>query len=418
VAVRDYLVLALRLDRLVPGSVDAFTGDPRLRRAVADEPDPTAAGLVRAADRLLAALPDAGLASARVRFLGAQVRALRCSARRVEERPVGFVEEVQDCFDTTVGFGDPDSYAAAHRELAALLPGPGTVATRLAAYRRADEVPAPALAPAVRAVSTALRERVRRAYRMPGDEQVEYRIVDDAPWSGLHRYLGGHRSCVWVNSAARLRAAQLVPLVAHESYPGHHTEHVRKDVGLVAGRGHREHTVLLVDSPQSLLAEGVADLGLHAVLGPGWGGWAQEVLAGAGVASDGELAERVDRATTALLPVRLDAALLLHDRGAPEDEALAHLRRWLLVDDTRARQMLRFLTHPRWRAYSVTYVEGFRLLWEWLHRPGPDAADHAARFARLLDEPLTPAAVRAEIAAATGRVAVAPSGGQPDMYFR
>ena len=57
----------------------------------------------------------------------------------------------------------------------------------------------------------------------------------------------------------------------------------------------------------------------------------------------------------------------------------------------RARQMLRFLTSPLWRAYISTYVEGYRLLGEWLDAPG-------GAFNRLLDEPLTPALLRAELA--------------------
>ena len=72
---------------------------------------------------------------------------------------------------------------------------------------------------------------------------------------------------------------------------------------------------------------------------------------------------------------------------------LDYLCRWLVVDEPRARQLLRFLRHPVWRGYTTTYVEGPDLLARWWARdPGPQ------RLRRLLDEPLTPAAVRAELA--------------------
>ena len=62
----------------------------------------------------------------------------------------------------------------------------------------------------------------------------------------------------------------------------------------------------------------------------------------------------------------------------------------------RAAQQLRFLTHPLWRAYISTYVEGFDLLSRWLHdRPADQPVED--RFVRLLDEPLTPRAVAAEL---------------------
>lgn len=414
--VTEYLRLALRLNRLAPGSVDTQPGDVALKHLVEDGPATTPAELARTADRLVAALAEAG-DGPRGRFLAAQARAIGCTARRLDGAPLPFAVEVAECFGTPATWGDEDRYAAAHRELDALLPGRGPLTARIAAHRRADEVPPHRLGTAVRALSEALRARVHPLVGLPADESVEYRVVDDAPWSALSRYLGGGRSLVQINAAARLRAAQLPQLVAHESYPGHHTDTCRKHLRLVRDAGQREHALLVVSSPQSLLAEGVADVGLPVLVGPGWGRWAQEVLAGVGVRTDGELAERVDAAMAGLLRVRLDAALLLHERGATDDDAAAHLRRWLLVDEARARQMLRFLTSPRWRAYTATYVEGFLLVREWLHRPGRDA-DPVARFRELLDEAWTPAALRADLDAAGRPHAERPYGGQPDVYFR
>ena len=80
---------------------------------------------------------------------------------------------------------------------------------------------------------------------------------------------------------------------------------------------------------------------------------------------------------------------MLHDEHRDGDEVTAFLRRWLLVNDTRARQMLRFLSSPLWRAYTSTYVEGYRLLRGWLD-DRPAGVSTAERFGRLLDEPLIP----------------------------
>ena len=72
--------------------------------------------------------------------------------------------------------------------------------------------------------------------------------------------------------------------------------------------------------------------------------------------------------------------------------------RWSLVSQDRATQQLRFLTHPLWRAYITTYVEGYDLLAGWL-RARPADQPVADRFLRLLDEPLTPARIAAETGA-------------------
>jgi len=66
------------------------------------------------------------------------------------------------------------------------------------------------------------------------------------------------------------------------------------------------------------------------------------------------------------------------------------------VNQERANQQIRFLTDPLWRAYTSTYVEGYDLLLRWLdHRPADQSV--ADRFVRLLDEPLTPRGVAAEL---------------------
>jgi hypothetical protein len=227
---------------------------------------------------------------------------------------------------------------------------------------------------------------------------VRYEVVTDQPWSGFNYYEGGFRSRVAINADLPHRLAQLPHLVAHESYPGHHTEHCRKEQGLVGRAGRLEHTVFLVNTPECLMAEGLADLGIEASVGPGWGPWAEEVLADLGLRMDGALAERIAAAAAPLNRVRQDAAVLLHDRGADPDEVVAYLQRWSLVSAERAQQQLRFLTHPLWRAYISTYVEGFDLLADWLSRR-PEGQPVADRFVRLLDEALTPALVAAEIRA-------------------
>ena len=125
--------------------------------------------------------------------------------------------------------------------------------------------------------------------------------------------------------------------------------------------------------------------------------WAQEIYADLGLRFDGEHAQAVSAARTTLADVRQDAALMLHDEHRDVDDVVAFVRRWLLVDDKRARQMLRFLSSPLWRAYTSTYVEGYRLLRGWLDdRPASETL--TARFGRLLDEPLIPSTLRAEAA--------------------
>ena len=84
---------------------------------------------------------------------------------------------------------------------------------------------------------------------------------------------------------------------------------------------------------------------------------------------------------------------MLHDEHRDVDEVVEFLQRWLLVSGDRARQALRFLSSPLWRAYTSTYVEGYRLLRGWLDAR-PAEVTLTQRFGRLLDEPLIPSSLR------------------------
>lgn len=394
--VSDYVRLGLRFDRLEPGLVDSYAGDPGLRLRVRHEPRPDPLRLVARARELRDELGGCGLAEPRRRFLDAQLTALEAIGLRIAGREMSFTAEVRACFQVSPELGDPDEYREAHRELDALLPGTGALADRLAAVRRRDRLPPERLEVCLEAVSGALRSRVRARFGLPVQERVRYRIVSDRPWSGFNEYLGGFRSRVSVNADVDHRASTLPQLIAHESYPGHHTEHCRKAAGIA--RTQPEQAIFLVNTPQCVLAEGLADLGLHAAVGEGWGSWAAEVFADLGIAVDGELAERLEAVLVRLLPVRQDAMLMLHSRARSEQDAVDHLRRWLLMPEGRARHLVGFMRDPLWRAYTTTYVEGFRLLRRWLS-DDPDRTSSADRYRRLLDEALVPEVLRAEIAA-------------------
>ncbi|CDO06818.1 DUF885 domain-containing protein [Mycolicibacterium cosmeticum] len=391
--IRDYLLLGLRFDRLEEGYVDSFTGDPQLRRQVAAEPAPDPADLTRQAQRLLAQVPGSGLEPARADYLSAHLKALACAGRKFAGEQVGFVEEVREYFDVDITKGDPQRYRDAHRKLDEVVGGTGSLAERMQAYRSAEEIPPQRLEEAIHAFSSALRDRVRATFPLPERETITYEVVTDKPWSGFNYYLGDYKSTVAVNADLKQQMSNLPRLVAHESYPGHHTEHCRKEAGLVEGQGQAEQTIFLVNTPQCLMAEGLADLALYAVQGSHWGQWAQEIYADLGLRFDGERAVAVAEASAALADVRQDAALMLHDEHRDVDEVVSYLSTWLLTSESRARQMLKFLSSPLWRAYTSTYVEGYRLLRGWLDAR-PAEVSLTERFGRLLDEPLIPSALR------------------------
>ena len=302
-----------------------------------DEPAPTPQVLRDQARGLLRELDAAGLPADRADYLRGQLTGLECTARKMSGEPVGFVDEVRSYFQVDVVLGDPAVYAAAHAELDALLPGSGSLAERYAAHRRREECPPDRLEAAVHALSSALRDRVRGQYGLPEVETVRYEVVTDKPWSGFNYYEGDYRSRVAINADLPHRLAQLPHLVAHESYPGHHTEHCRKERGPGrAGRPRRAHR-LPGQHPRVPDGRGAGRPrrpGRRSATAGGRG--RRRSSATWACASTAHLAERIAAAAAPLNRVRQDAAILLHDRGADTDDVVAYLQRWSLVSAERA----------------------------------------------------------------------------------
>ena len=389
----EYVRLGLAFDRLERGRVDAWIGPAALRAEVEAGPVPAAVELSQRARELLAELPSSGLDVGRIAFLAGQLTALEVGARVLDGQPIGFVDQVEAFFQVRPELGDEQVYADTHAELDELLPGRGGLLERFTAYRDATCIPADLLEVAVREVSQLLRDRARRAFPLPAHEQVDYELATGRPWAGFNYYRGDARSTVAINADLPVGLGALPALVAHESYPGHHTERCRKQASL---GGLPERALWLVNTPENLIAEGLADLGLAGLDLLDWGGVASDLYADLGIAFDGEHGQRITRATAPLTRVRQDAALLLHDRGTDLDSVVGYLSRWGLQPPDRAAKTLTFLTDPLWRAYICTYVEGEALLSAWLDAR-PAAQPVTGRYVRLLDEPLTPQQLRREL---------------------
>ncbi len=392
--VGDYLQLGLRLGRHLDGLVDAYYGPPDVARRAADEPVRPPAALAVDARRLIAAL-DAGegdLEPDRRAWMRAQVVGLETTARKLDGQPVPYVAEVEACYGVTPRWIDEDEIAEAHRSIDEALPATAgrSVADRMVSWREANVVPADRLQDALHTLAEDFRERTAHRFGLPDGEHVEWELETDKPWSGFNYYEGGLRSRVAVNVDLPVPSTSLGHLVAHEAYPGHHTEHCRKEVGLVRGRHHAEETIFLVGTPQCLLAEGLADLALEALLGERPEPALAAHLQPLGVPYEPEVVAALSAASEALAAVRGNVALLLHDQRVPADEAVVKMQRWALLPRERAEKAVRFLTDPTWSSYISCYVEGLPLCRAFCGA-GPD------RFQRLLDEPLTPADLRAGV---------------------
>jgi hypothetical protein len=405
---RDYLLLALRFERHVPGTVDGYFGPADLAAQVAAEDLRRPALLAQDAAELRLRLPAEIKEPDRRHWLDLQLVALETLARTQAGERMSYLDQVRRCFAHTPVRRPMERFEAAAARLDLYLPGTGSINDRLAAEDEGWTVPPDRVAAVMDVLVERYRARAGALFGLPEGEQATVSLVRDRPWTGYNWYDGGYRSRVEINLDLPLRLPGLVGVAAHETYPGHHLEHATKERVLVEGLGRLEASVLLINTPECLVSEGLANLGRDLVVPPPeLDGLLLELapLAGipltaapdalhAAVTRSGEIAA----ARAILDEARVNAALMLHEDGRSREDVLAFLVEVGRFAPETAAKRLAFIEHPLWRTYVFVYSEGEALLRRWLAEVPPEA--RANRFGRLLREPLTPPSIAAEIAAA------------------
>jgi hypothetical protein len=405
---RDYLLLALRLDQHVAGLVDGYFGPADLKAQVETEQLRPPARIADDAAMLIARLPDEVEDDRRRNWLNAQAVALKTQASALAGDDLPYVDHVTRCFAWTPERRDEAQFDAAAADLERLLPGDEPLADRLAAWDARFEIAIDRLPGVVDWLVGRFRERAAGLFGLPEGENLRVGFVTGQPWSGYNWYDGGLRSRVDINTDLPVRAADLVHTVAHETFPGHHLEHAWKEADLVESEGRLEASILLINTPECLISEGLADLGRTFASPPDEDADLLVELfdrAGLDLAADGRAARgAADRTVAMAAPrrrlseTRVNAALMRHADGASHDDTLAYLRRVGRFAPHVAAKRLEFIEHPLWRTYVFVYHEGEALLSRWLESAPTE--DRPARFARLLHEQLTPTAIAAEVATA------------------
>jgi hypothetical protein len=366
-----YIRLGLQLDRHVEGAVDAYFGPPELKAAVDAEPVADPDRLVADADALLDELNDG--------WLRDQVLGLHTFAGVIAGESISYSDEVERCYGVRPTYTDEAVFAAAHEQLEELLPGDGPLAERHRLWRDSLLVPTEQIEPAMAGIIEEARRWTEERVGLPSGEGVELEVVRDKPWWAFCEYLGDLRSRISVNVDLPMGSFELLRLTTHETYPGHHVERACKEDALVRGRGLLEETIVMVPTPQSLIAEGIAVLAPELVLDTAIAPRLVAVLRDAGIELDLEHARAVDEARKPCRWAEINAALMLHERGASEAETQAYVERWEMLSPEHASHLVRFLQEPTSRSYILTYAAGYDLCRSYVD-------GDLERFRRLLAE--------------------------------
>jgi hypothetical protein len=388
-----FVKLALAISEHLPGYVDSYFGPSKWAEEVKQTGKLQFSELILRVDQLAEDIAQAeGMDPQRKDFLTRQTSAMQISLRLLAGENISLAEEVAGLYDVQPAWKDEAIFLEAHEQLNQILPKGGSLKERVESWNKSLEIPVEKVKQLLPLVIRRLRELTRAKFDLPEQESFTVEFVSDKPWGGYNWYLGEYTSRIDINTDLPAAISGLVGLIAHEAYPGHHTELSIKEAKLIRQRNYQEHMLTLINSPFCVIAEGIATTARKTILEDDeledW--YRDEILPQTGMTHiDASTMMEVGRVSQKLSGVDGNAAFMLHDQKKSADEVRSYLQTYGLNTEQEAEQGIKFFSNPLYRSYIFTYHVGRELLEELFHY-----VDRDSYFARLVEEPVTPTQVR------------------------
>jgi hypothetical protein len=385
-----YVQLVLAVHRHDPRYLDYYFGPASWReRARRSKPRPP--GLLRAEAEALLRRLEAATPSERRTFLERRLGAVEAYTRILSGQRLAWSDECRLLYDVDPVEFRPERFEAARERLESLLPGRGSFARRITSYYGSRRIERRRLSAVVKAIVAETRRRTAALVELPAGEALRISFVRGRSWWAWNRYQGNLRSHIQINVNQSAQAAPLFTVVAHEGYPGHHAFYAVREQVLVRLRRLREFAVCPLFSPQALIGEGAAKIGLRVIMG--WEdrlAFVQETLARVGGLSGGDFHAYLEiwENLEGLEGVAAEAARRLVQENRSEREVAAFMTRYGFATSM-LESNLRFFKN--YRAYVCCYARGEDLVRTSIGS-GPE---RARRYFGLFTRPLTPSGILA-----------------------
>ncbi|QIL03252.1 hypothetical protein G7078_01995 [Sphingomonas sinipercae] len=399
-AARDYVVLQLAIGEKEAGYIDAYYGPAEYQargREIAAARN--LAQLKADVDELsarvakLSATDDPALAR-RGRYLLGNLTAAKTRLRMMAGEKLSFADEAEGLFGVRPVLKPLSAYDPILAKVETLVPGKGPLWKRVDSFADRFIIPADRLKPVMDAAIAGCKARTLRHIALPAGERFDLALVTGKSWGGYNYYQGNYHSKIEINTDLPARMSRAVDLGCHEGYPGHHVLNALMERELTRGRGWIEYSLYPLYSPQSLIAEGSANYGIHLAF-PGSEKVAFETatlypLAGLSSAD----AARYDQLGTATEGLRGASITIQRDyleQRIGEEQAVKLLQHYGLQSEERARKAISFA--KQYRSYVINYGLGQDMIRQDVESYPPAA--RWKRFEQIISEPTLPSDLRA-----------------------
>jgi hypothetical protein len=346
-----YIVAALRVGKHVDGLVDSYYGPHELADLVGREPRKTLGETLVDLEDLRKQVNSEPIDEMRKTFIVKQIEAIRAHARVKMGSITSYREFVSSTLDIEARDVREQEISEVRRELERLLKKKGyegSLAEMLLQFEKKRLISGERLKGIFFNLVAEAREHTKKIFHLPAEEGVEFATLENRPYGSDNSYLGNYRTIVRLNISYPLISSSLPIHVTHQTYPGHHTEHILKELELYREKRQRESSILLSNTPQTTISEGLADTSRKFILGE------------PSMAED----KIMELEMTFRRSIRANAALMVHEKHLDVDEARKFLLDVGAYEGNESELGMRWLLDPFWRAYLFTYHEGTKIVSE------------------------------------------------------
>lgn len=386
---RDYLILGLRIGKLIDGYIDAYYGPQELKEIVDGEEKRTPNNLMAACKSLQKDLPNQGFIDERVKFIKKILESMETSLEIISGVEIPYLERVYRIYDIKPELVDDSVFYKIAEKLDDVYDGSGNLADRMKVAQTRRILSDDKIEETFKKASIITRERTQELYGnlMPKSEQLFIKLVNNEPWSAYNWYLGDYKSRIDINTDVPIEWTGILGLMSHEGYPGHHTERIIKEKLLYREQHRFEHCILIIPTPEAVISEGLAIVGIDVLFS--LHKKVQIALEELCPAIEEELplekliTEREDFSEMRLLGNNL--AIHAHVDGWTDDQLIKYGSDFGFRSKEKIKQSLRLIKNPLWSTYVFNYSYGAVLIRKkYGKRPNPK------NFKELLTRPILP----------------------------
>jgi len=264
---KDFLLLALRINKIDKGYVDFYVGPKKICKIVNKESIKSPNKLLGDCITLETKLFNQGYDKKREQYLEKMLVSMKTSIEILNGVKIPFKEQFLGLYDVNLGPVNESELTDLKEEFNEAYGRSGSLKEGMNGIRIRRKVPQNRVLTMFKKALSITEERTKELFTdlIPKKEKIFIKLVnntnsDDLKWPYYEWYLCNFRSRLEINPSYNMYWSAFLSAAAHEGYPGHHTEFSVKEQKLYRELNQFEHSILVLKSPKLIISEGIANI--------------------------------------------------------------------------------------------------------------------------------------------------------------